>query len=84
MDDVIDAGDLLLVDDRPELDIFAIGVAGPQALRLLGQGARVVGGESAVDEVTAGGEADLALELEGRERAGRSRSIQVGIVEDDE
>ena len=37
-----------------------------------------------MDEVAAGGEADLPLELERGEGSSRSGRIEVGIVEDDE
>ena len=41
-------------------------------------------GHVAMDEVAAGSEADLALELERREGAGRGGRVEVGVVEDDE
>ena len=84
LDDVGDPGQLLLVDDRAELHVLAERVARAQALGLLGERRRVRLGQVAVDEVTAGREADLALELERREGTGRGRRVEVGIVEDDE
>ena len=76
--------DLLLVDDRSELDVLAIRIAHAQPRGLLGEGVDVRIGEPAVDEVPAGGEADLALELERREGPGGRRRVEVGVVEDDE
>ena len=76
--------DLLLVDDRTELDVLAVRVAEAEALGLLGQRVDVRAGERLVDEVPPGREADLALELERREGAGRDGGVEVGVVEDDE
>ena len=64
VDDVRDAPDLLLVDDRPELDVLAVRVAHAQALGLRSQRLDVVAGHALVDDVAPGREADLALELE--------------------
>ena len=70
LDDVVDALDLLLVDDRPELDVLAVRVAGAQPARLLGEQIDVLVGDRAMDDVAAGGEAHLALELEAGVGAG--------------
>ena len=83
-DDAVDPLELLLVDDRPQVDLLAVGVAEPEARRLLGQQRHVVPGHAAVDDVASGREADLALELERSEGAGRGGGFEVGIVEDDQ
>ena len=84
LDDPIDPGDLLLIDDGPELDVLAVRIARAQPLRLLGQGLDVGVGDLAMHEMAPGREADLALELERRERTGGGRRVEVGVVEHDE
>jgi hypothetical protein len=83
-DDPVHPIELLLVDDRPEIDLLPVRIAESQSAGLLGQQLDVVGGHAAMDDVPAGREADLALELERRERPGRGRRLEVCVVEHDE
>src|SRR4051812_16479895 len=82
--DAVHALELALVDDRTEVDVLAVRVTKPEPIRLLLEEVDVVAGDAPMDDVTAGGEADLALELERGERTGGGSGLEIGVVEDDE
>lgn len=80
----MDAVPLPGVDDRAEGDFGPGGVADGETVFVLGEGRTVVGRDGRVNDVAAGGHADLALVHEGPERPGGDGSVQVDVGGDDE
>src|SRR5207248_9625402 len=70
-------------DHRAEVDVAGGRVANAQRTGARGQCGGVVGGDSTLDDVPAGGDAGLPLEVE-RGRAAGDRRVEVGVVQYDE
>jgi ParB family chromosome partitioning protein len=75
---------LALVDHRPEADLRARRVADRDRRRLGRERVDVRLVQRAGDEVTAGGDAGLALVVPRRPRADHRRLVEVGVVEHDQ
>src|SRR5699024_7479299 len=84
VDDLANAAALLVVDDRPDRDLLGGRVAHRQAPGTAGQLLDVVLGDGFVDEVAAGGHADLALVHPRTEGPGRGGRTDLGPGQDDE
>src|SRR5699024_329785 len=84
VDDLADAAPLLVVDDRPDRDLLGGGIAHRQVPGTAGQLLDVVVGDRFVDEVAAGGHADLSLVHPRTESPGRGGRTDLGAGRDDE
>src|SRR5699024_7302095 len=84
VDELAHAAPLLVVDDRPARDLLGGGIAHRQVPGTAGQLLDVVVGDRFVDEVAAGGHADLSLVHPRTEGAGRGGRTDLGTGQDDE
>src|SRR6202043_2121686 len=80
-DDPLDIGGLTLVDDGPDLYLLVEGVTDPEGLGFCPAGSGIGVSKPRLDEVAAGGEADLSLVEEGSPGARAGRGLDVRIVQ---
>src|SRR5580704_9963097 len=80
-DDPLDIGGLTLVDDRPDLYLLVEGITDDEGLGLSHEGFGIGVSNALLDEVAAGGEADLSLVEEGSPGARAGRGLDVRIVQ---
>src|SRR5699024_2806773 len=84
VDDLAAAAPLLVVDDRRDRALLGGGIAHRLLTGTAGQLLDVVVGDRFVDEVAAGGHADLSLVHPRTEGAGRGGRTDLGAGQDDE
>jgi hypothetical protein len=75
---------LLRVNERSQGNLATLRIADGQVVRVLGQQRRVVAGDLCVDDVAAGGHADLTLVHERTEGSDRDGLFQIHVVHHDQ